>query len=159
MRWRLCLLGIPNASTPEGSHALPSSAWPILGFLATCARGEASRDSVASVLWPDDDPESARHRLASVLWRLKGVFGEDDCPVVSRQGDLGLVIGQNFWVDTVALELRARAAINHRLHHAMNAAARFRIRRALLSLTGEYLSGADAEWILLERERLRCLRL
>jgi len=121
-------------------------------------RRKASRDAVAAALWPNQDSDAARHCLASALWRIKALFGDEANPVVVRQQDLGLRIHRSLWIDAVALERRARPLVDQP-NAACEAPVRHRLRRALLGYAGDFLPAVDAEWALLERERLRCLRL
>jgi DNA-binding SARP family transcriptional activator len=152
------MLGEPIATPVGGTPvALPSSAWPLIGFLLASPRRKASRDAVATALWPDQSTDSARHCLATALWRLKGAFGEADNPVDAHPADLAVRADCQIWFDTVALERRANRLAGK--DRGIDAAARRRIRRTLLASEGDYLPCVDAEWALLERERLRCLRL
>jgi DNA-binding SARP family transcriptional activator len=121
-------------------------------------RREASREAVAATLWPNQDNDAARHCLASALWRIKALFGDAVNPIIVRQQDLVLRMHRSLWIDAVALERRARPLVDQP-NAACAPSLRHRLRRALLSYGGDFLPAIDAEWALLERERLRCLRL
>jgi DNA-binding SARP family transcriptional activator len=112
------------------------------------------RDALVAALWPDQTIEGARHNLATLMWRIKSAFGDATGPLVAQAGRLALPRRGGLWIDALALEHRARAALK-----GVAAGTRPRTRRDLLALAGDFLPSVDAEWALLERERLRCLRL
>lgn len=151
------MLGSP-AAIPVGGYpvTLPTSGWMLIGFLMTAPRREASRDAAAAALWPEQGNEAARRCLATTLWRTRAAFGEADCPVGAGASSVTLRFSRGIWTDALALERRALAALQQPPPEGQ---ARGRLRRTLLACTGEFLQGVDAEWALLERERLRCLRL
>jgi DNA-binding SARP family transcriptional activator len=154
-RWRLMMLGPMIASPVAGaSTTLPAGAWTLLGFLVAQPHHDATRDAAAAALWPDQPGDAARPSLATLIWRIKSVFGEAANPLVVQGERLSLRRRGSLWIDALALEHRAQAAMN-----GVAAARRARVRRQLLALSGDFLPTIDTEWALLERERLRCLRL
>ena len=153
------MLGSTTAAPVAGEPVmLPACAWPLLGYLIVQPNHEARREAVAAALWPDQPDEPARRNLATLIWRVKAAFGDTDSPLEVQNGRLALRCGRRLWIDALALEHRARVATRGSVG-AMPASARARVRRSLLALSGDFLPSIDAEWALVERERLRCLRL
>ncbi|WP_448502759.1 AfsR/SARP family transcriptional regulator [Sphingomonas sp.] len=154
-RWRLTMLGSTIAAPVAGEPAtLPAGAWPLFGYLVARRRHDAPRDAVVSALWPDQTIEAARHNLATLMWRIRSAFGDAAGPLEAHGGRLALRPQSGLWIDALALEHRARAALK-----GVPVGTRARTRRDLVALAGDFLPSVDAEWALLERERLRCLRL
>jgi DNA-binding SARP family transcriptional activator len=109
--------------------------------------GRPSRAVIAGELWPDVPEEHAHGSLRSALWRLhKAVPGLVD----TSGGALGLAAGVRVdvreftaWASRV---LDPRAGPESLVAHG-------------IALEGELLPGWYDDWVLLERERLRQLRL
>ncbi len=151
-RWAARLFGPPVLSAAHGNPVSTSpSLLTLIAYLATARDGRACRTSIIAALWPDREEAKARHCLATMLWRLKGQVGTRSQPILA-DGD-ALYLDAQTWVDTLAFETRlrkVRASGNVDLH---NLAAAIRYCR------GAFLDGQFAEWVLLERERLRCLHI
>ncbi|MGH6883230.1 MAG: AfsR/SARP family transcriptional regulator [Hypericibacter sp.] len=62
------------------------------------------------------------------------------------------------WIDTIAFERRVAPALAAWPAHTA-LAMRNRMRKALRLYRGDFFPSHDEEWVLLERERLRCLQL
>lgn len=125
--------------------ALPQSAQRLVAFLALHEH-PVQRLYAAGSLWLDATEEHANASLRSVLWRL----GRQDCDLIHATGGLvGLAPG-------VAVDLREVRDRAHALLRDERArrADLDRIRRA-----GEVLPGWYDDWVLLERERFRQVRL
>lgn len=155
-RWAFSLLG--SASLVRSGHGtvnVPASCWPVIGLLLTCPGHRASRGIVAGTLWPEQNEEAARHCLATTLWRFKGTLGKSSGPI-SSMGD-SLSLDDGIWADVLAFRKRTQG-IESTSHVAL-ATTRQRLRVALRLYRGDYLYGYEAEWLALERERLRCLYL
>ena len=125
----------------------------LLGFLSTRPGRQAGRQAAAAALWPDQSDQSARHCLATTLWRLRAGIGAD-LPLYTTAETLRLDDG--VWTD-VAL-FQARALRNGRAS-CRDADSLLRLRRTVRSYGGDLLEGDDHEWLGAERERLRCLFL
>jgi DNA-binding SARP family transcriptional activator len=154
------VLGVAAAARVGGaSIAVPPNCWPVFGYLLAAPRREAQRDALAMALWPDHESDAARHSLASALYRIKSAFGDLACPVEASGERLRLRLDGTLWVDMLAFERRAAplAAIAGTV--SLDPAARRRLHRALHGYGGDFMPMVDAEWALIERERLRCLRL
>jgi DNA-binding SARP family transcriptional activator len=129
----------------EVGDGLPRCAQRLIAHLSLC--GRPARAFVAGQLWPDVPEELAHGSLRSALWRVqKAVPGL----VEVSGGALGLAAGVR--VDVREFRAWAQRVLdpNAVLDDVM--ASEFGLR-------GELLPGWYEDWVLLERERLRQLRL
>ncbi len=136
---------------------MPASCWPIIGFVAAQPRRETARARLAGVLWPGMGDEAARRCLATALWRLKAAFQAGAMPLLVNNETIAIPPRQIAAIDVVRLEWHAAYVL--RARRLPGTDYRRRATRLLLEAGGDFLSGIDAEWAALERERLRCLRL
>jgi DNA-binding SARP family transcriptional activator len=142
----LFLLGGFDLRHGDRSIWLPSSAERLVAFLAVHG-GSPNRSFVAGNLWPETREDRAAGNLRSTLWRLRRV-------------------GHRV-VDSSATQLWLRADVRvdlHRLKEIIRKALDEQrdLRRnevATLLAPADLLPGWYEEWVLLERERLRQLRL
>lgn len=130
----------------ERSIGLPHGVQRLLAFLAI-ARQPVHRSRVAGQLWPDVAEWRALANLRSVLWRL----GRVRAPAVRAVGDR-LALDAGIGVDLRELTEFA----NHLLDAADPPSPR---RLAELIDASEILPGWEEEWLVIERERFRELRL
>jgi DNA-binding SARP family transcriptional activator len=147
------LLGGFTLSTPAGPAYLGHSAERLVAILALDGRA-LHRDVLAGRLWPELPQSRARANLRSVLWRLPSAAR----PVVRSEGQaLGLF---GVAVDVSQLVWSVRALLRGDPTHA-DGRARFSLREPVeaLRLDRELLPGWGEEWVVIERERLRQLRL
>jgi DNA-binding SARP family transcriptional activator len=123
---------------------VPYSAQRLLAFLALHDR-PLQRLYVAGCLWLDSTQEHANANLRTALWRLR----RPGCVVVeATPSDLGLA-------DGVVVDLNeAAAAARRALSHDGEAAD-----LEQLCLAGDLLPGWYDDWLLIERERFRQLRV
>ena len=63
------------------------------------------RRNVAASIWPDQDEDSAKHCLATTIWRFKEALKGHGLPIRIRAGSLSLV--RPLWTDHAAFERRA----------------------------------------------------
>ena len=124
---------------------LPRGAQRLVAYL--CLSRRPARPAVAGTLWPDVGEEQAHASLRSALWRLRGA-----APglVDARGGALTLAPG--VLVDVQRLQDWAR-----QVQDPLVAAEELPWPET--ALLGDLLPGWYDEWLLLERERLRQLRL
>ena len=130
----------------EEPVALPMSAQRLLAFLALHSR-PVMRLYAAGSLWLEASEERANASLRSTLWRLR----RPGCPLVSvSPTHVGIA-------PEVRVDFRAVTATAHRLLEG-DATPR---RRDLheMRTAGELLPDWYDDWIVLERERFRQLRL
>ena len=157
--WIMRLLGHEHISRSDiGALDLPDIWWPVLGSLLAAPRWKLTRGILAGRLWPDKDEQSARHCLATALWRIKSRLPRDQ-KLVSLDGEsVRLSLGRFDFVDMLAFERRAQSALRHPDSLAC-AGERHRLARALRHYAGSFLASRDQETIVFDRERLRTLYL
>jgi DNA-binding SARP family transcriptional activator len=136
-------LRLDGPRSPDLSRDLPRGVQRVLAHLALCPR--SPRSAVAGRLWPDVSEQHAHGSLRSALWRL-----QKTAPglVEASNGVLGLAAH-------VTVDVRELGDWAHRL------------RDPCLdvddlpppALGAELLPGWYDDWVLLERERLRQLRV
>jgi DNA-binding SARP family transcriptional activator len=127
---------------------VPHSSQRLVAFLAI-NDGPLARDVVAAQLWSEATGDRAGAALRTALWRLgpspaRGL-------VVAARGRLAL--GDDVDVDFRATALRAQAIVGG---HALTATRR---DVATLRMAGDLLPDWYDDWVILERERFRQLRI
>jgi DNA-binding SARP family transcriptional activator len=136
------------------------SALGLLAYLALYASHPLPREKVSAELWPECDPDRARSRLSTALWRLRTALGKDRCGSVVTEGGeaaIGLTPAVLDAVDTRRFEAEARRFL------ADNDGARdWRDGADDAGPRGEPLAGWYSVWALSARVRLedlgeRCL--
>jgi DNA-binding SARP family transcriptional activator len=143
---QLCLLGRWALRRGEVSLDVPVGGQRVLAYLAL--RGPGSRAIVAGTLWPDVREDRATGNLRSALWRLNHHWPG---LVVHHGRDLRLHPSVALDLDLL-VSLAQRAAEPSRTLDAAEALVE-------LNRSGDLLPGWYDDWVLLERERLRQLRL
>jgi len=146
MRYELSLLRGFQLRLDDEPVYLPGSAQRLTAFLALQQRPLA-RACVAGRLWPDASEENAHASLRSALWRSRRL---GDALIEVREGRLGL--GREVAVDRRVLVARAQRLIDR-----ATVCDDEELTSALPD--HELLPGWHDEWVLVERERLRHLRL
>ncbi|MCW2796837.1 BTAD domain-containing putative transcriptional regulator [Nocardioides sp.] len=135
----------PPAQEPKPTGNLAPSAQRLLAHLGLY--GARARSAVAGALWPDVPEEQAQGSLRTTLWRLQKVApGLVDC----SQASVRLVSG-------VAVDVQEVEAWARQVFEARTDVLALRTPRS--ALHGELLPGWYQDWVLVERERLRQLRL
>ncbi|MET7296679.1 BTAD domain-containing putative transcriptional regulator [Streptomyces griseoloalbus] len=118
----------------------------LLAFMGL--RGRVSRTVLAGTLWPEATEEHARGSLRTTLWKLP----RGKPSLIGCWGD-SLSISPTLCVDVHVLTRTALDVVE-------DSGPPSRTRPPLGLLTGEdLLPGWDEDWVLVERERLRQLRL
>jgi DNA-binding SARP family transcriptional activator/tetratricopeptide (TPR) repeat protein len=79
---------IERDGTPLGGRVARRHPLALLALLATAQGRAVSRDKLVAWLWPEGEPETVRHRLNTLLYDLRRVFGRD--AIVSVGGDVRL---------------------------------------------------------------------
>jgi DNA-binding SARP family transcriptional activator len=109
--------------------------------------GRPARTAIAGRLWPDVTEEHAHGSLRSALWRVQKV-----APGLITASGGTLSLAHEVRVDVQELKEWARRAMDP-------CSALDDIAAGDLELGGELLPGWYEDWVLLERERLRQLRM
>lgn len=125
--------------------ALPHGVERIIAFLAIC-RTPPGRGRVASVLWPDVAEDRAQHDFRSALWRLRRIAA------VIREDDHRLEFEPHVVVDYNVISDLTQSLIT-------TAASPDLARIPDLVRAEDILSGWEEEWLVVERERFRMLRV
>jgi DNA-binding SARP family transcriptional activator/TolB-like protein len=126
MPLRLTTLGTPRVFYRDGVELaeLPSQRLRFALLVYLAAEGEATRDSILSMFWPDRDPARSRHALRQMLYELRQLLGEDWIEL----GRDRVVVHAD--VDVVAFEAAATGG---------------RHEEALALYGGEFLAGFDLD--------------
>jgi DNA-binding SARP family transcriptional activator len=158
-RWRITLLGELSIRTAAGRHVrLPPNAWSLLAFLVASPSQSAARASVASDLWPEANESTARHCLASAVWRVKEALKSGPSLIEAGEDQIRLRRSRDVWIDVIAFDRRIQS-LNPGQTDLIDCQKRLRLKRALDSYEGDFATGIDVPRTLVERERLRTLFL
>jgi DNA-binding SARP family transcriptional activator len=125
--------------------SVPANVQRLLAFVAL--NGRVLRTHAAGLLWPEVDEVHAHGSLRSTIWRLHRIW-----PGLLCSAEHSLDIRTDTRVDYRELLQTARRLLEH---------SEFSDDREVRVLTGngELLPGWYDDWIFLERERMRQLRL
>ena len=143
---RLCLLDGFALQCGGASVELPFSAQRLLAFLAFQER-PVLRSYVAGSLWLEKSEERANANLRAALWRLR----QPGLQLVDATG-AHLAVSDNVTIDIREALLQARRLLSGPT--PLDGAA-----VDALVLSGEILPDWYDDWVAIERERLRQLRL
>jgi DNA-binding SARP family transcriptional activator len=126
------------------------SAQRLVGFVALHDR-PVRRSRVSGTLWLDSSEERANASLRSALWRVPA---PDGVSVVSASST-------HVWLNPgIEVDFRATIAKAHALFDAHTSdAAVIDVARELCSFSDDLLPGWYEDWVIMERERFRYLRL
>lgn len=125
---------------------LPIQAQRVLGFLAV-RPSMTQRDALAGTLWPDFSEARARSNLRTALWRIRQAG-----PRIVEATRNWVKIGAGVHVDSRRASKLAQDLIEHKTVAPVT-------RSALALLEEDLLPGWDEEWLVVERERMRQLRI
>ncbi|MFF3930489.1 AfsR/SARP family transcriptional regulator [Streptomyces hirsutus] len=143
---RLRLLGQFRLELGTETVELCRNGQRLLAFMGL--RGRVSRTILAGTLWPEATEEHARGSLRTTLWKLP----HGGPPLIGCCGD-SLLVAPTLRVDVHILTQTALDVVEDR-------GPPFHAQPPLGLLTGEdLLPGWDEDWVMVERERLRQLRL
>jgi DNA-binding SARP family transcriptional activator len=125
---------------------LPIQAQRVLGYLAV-RPSAAQREALAGTLWPDSSETRARSNLRTALWRIRQAG-----PWVVEATRSWVRISSGVHVDSRRATKLAQDLIERRTPALVT-------RSALALLEEDLLPGWDEEWLVVERERMRQLRI
>jgi DNA-binding SARP family transcriptional activator len=144
--FRLSLLGSFELSCNDGPVPVPLPVQRLLAFLALRDH-PARRDYVACMLWMDSSDDRALGSLRSALWRL-------------RRSALGSVESTSRGLQLapeVAVDVREASVLARRLLDPATDVEQAEVDR--MSLASDLLPDWYDDWVVMERERFRQLRV
>jgi DNA-binding SARP family transcriptional activator len=145
-RLRLALLGSFELFCGDGPVPVPVPAQRLLAFLALQDH-PASRQYVAGTLWIDSSDERALGSLRSALWRLRRC-----APALVESTDRGLRLGPAITVD-----IREASELARQLFDPATDVEGSEDEQT--ALASDLLPDWYDDWVVLERERFRQLRV
>lgn len=146
----ICLFGCPECR--RGNEVLPPLAThktqSLLAYLILHRHQPQSRDELATLLWGDRDDAHARHSLATALWRIRRLLGEDCLltDAISVQFSPSIPL----WLDVAEFEKIADPSAQSEIENLRSAVELYR---------GDLLEGFYDDWCIEERYRLEALYL
>lgn len=144
-RSMLCLLGRFRLLVAGHPRSLPTQAQRLLALLAV-RRPAQSRSALAGTLWEDVPEARAQANLRNAVWRVRAVDGALLCCTrreVALDADLDV-------------DLRDARTYAHRL---MRGDVTEPDTRAVTVLEDDLLPAWDEQWLVIERERQRQVRM
>jgi DNA-binding SARP family transcriptional activator len=145
-RIQLCLMQGFSLSCDREPISIPLSAQRVAAFVALRSR-PALRGYVAEMLWLDATQDRAMGNLRSALWRLR----QAGAAIVETSGDY-LSLARDVDVDVLDFQ-----SWSHGLMTGEGDIARASVEQ--IAVAGDLLPDWYDDWVLIERERLRQLRL
>jgi LuxR family maltose regulon positive regulatory protein len=151
----LSILGFGKASVSVGGKLLTLSDWQTqsvrdLFFYFLNSQKPLTREQIAETLWPDiDSPQKIKLRFKNEIYRLRRAAGQD----IVTYADVFYSFNHalNFEYDVEAFEsFLARAKISEDVEEQI-----MFYQKAVDLVTGPYLDDIYADWVTIERERLR----
>jgi DNA-binding SARP family transcriptional activator len=127
---------------------LPMGCQRLVALVALADR-PIRRSRIAATLWPDTSEDRARANLRSALWRVSSVADV----LVTSAWHVGLA-------DGVAVDYRAEVAAFNRLNDSRHDIAHdLALAQEIGGRCGELLLDWGEDWVMVERERFRQIRL
>ena len=126
--------------------------------MAHSSRESISREELIGTIWPDDEPESARTKLRMALSSLRRQLEPPDIGpgVVVTANRLNAGLNHDVVrTDTGVFEMECAAADREPILEAQLA----RLESAVSHCAGDLLPGYYEDWVVVERERIRCLMI
>ncbi len=130
----------------------------LLAYLVCNRDRPSSRDQLAGLLWPEKDPDTARHALRQAVYNLRATLpGADSTlpPVLTSHADIRLNPESPYWFDVQEFEDALRGGTGQSVDL-------LRLSRAVQLYRGDLLPGFFVRdspefeaWLTTERERLR----
>jgi DNA-binding SARP family transcriptional activator len=147
----------------HNDEEIPASAWgsqqtrTVLKMLLTRRSHVVSADQLVDILWPDDDPDTARNRLHVRISQLRRALAPENpsAYILTHRGGYGFNPEADCWID--AVEFEARAEWGRRCQECENLSEAIAAYETACALyRGDFLEEELYEdWTLAERERLR----
>jgi DNA-binding SARP family transcriptional activator len=156
-------VGHPDPCDEYVQEPCSRRAQALLAYLLLHRSRMHRREVLAGVLWGEASEERARGALRTTLWRLRRAIEPAGVPtgrylVTTSQGEVGVRVGIDVWVDVAAFEEAVAKAVAGR-PEALQEEHAAQLELSLRLYEGELLEGFYDDWVLRERERLRALYL
>jgi DNA-binding SARP family transcriptional activator len=144
----------------DASGHLSTRAQAFFAFLVLHPGRQFRREVLAGTFWGASPDHKARASLRSTLWRLRRVLEPDGIRKgtylrTTGAGEVSFNRDSEHYLDVAAFERGIGPAIE-RADEALTDAALSHVQDGLDRYAGDLLEGLDDDWILPERERLRC---
>lgn len=161
----ISLLGSPQITLDGIPLTIPTSrAMPLIAYLAIIGKAQ-TRETLASLLWPDSSHKHALAALRTTLWRLKST-GLENWIVLDRS-EIGLNYHRNIEVDVVKFKTLLDNCNTH--GHPYSRICLFctpSLTEAIELYRGEFMTGFNIskplpfdDWRMLQSESLETLHL
>jgi DNA-binding SARP family transcriptional activator len=157
---RVWLFGVPEiyGGLPPSQSLEGRKAQELFCYLLLTRGRQCSRETLATLLWPEVPPERAKKYLRQATWRIHATL---DSPIhpserVLTTGPEWLQIADDapIWCDVEAFETAIRDASGVR-DEALDAGQARRLHQAVALYRGDLLETWYQDWCLFERERLQ----
>jgi DNA-binding SARP family transcriptional activator len=121
------------------------------------------REVLAGLLWGDYSHQKAHNCLNTAVWRLRQVLEPQGIPVgtyflSTPQRELGFNTQSDYWLDVGVFEEQARRFLAHTVLKVDSEEIQS-LEKTMQLYTGDLLEGHYDDWVLYERERMRCYYL
>jgi DNA-binding SARP family transcriptional activator len=122
-----------------------------------------SRESLASLLWPDTTTAQSKKKLRQALWHLQSALGSQHEPVHDRvllvePDRVQINTEADLWLDVAVFE-RAYNFVRGIAGQELDTQRVQALQNVLQLYRGPLLEGCDRDWCLYERERFQNMRL
>lgn len=135
----------------------------LVAYLALNRTRANSRDCLSGLFWGDEPVERSKACLSTTLWRLRRALEPDDGSrgtyILSSGGDstVGINTANIAWLDVAALEESVRPLVGSQAG-SLGQPEIDRAERAIVACAGSLMDDFYEDWVVAERERVRCLR-
>lgn len=135
----------------------------LFGYLLLHRRSPQSRESLASLLWPETTTAHAKKRLRHVLWLLQSALGSHteappDRLLLLTADQVQVNPEANFWLDVAMFE-KTFACVERIASRQLDTQHVQALHNAIQCYRGPLLDGCYEDWCLYERERLQNMYL
>ncbi|HEX8662527.1 MAG TPA: BTAD domain-containing putative transcriptional regulator [Beijerinckiaceae bacterium] len=162
-RPQILLFGRLRFCQAEGGSApaLSGAARELLAYLCVHRGKELRRERLADLFWPDLDQVRSRNALNTAVWRVnKSIKDEPELTLRSTPEVLALETGASVATDVEMFEAAVRRGLETWGQDPhLPADVRQELSGAVGHHSAPFLEGCNAEWAVVERERLSSLHL
>jgi predicted ATPase/DNA-binding SARP family transcriptional activator len=123
-------------------------------------RQQHSRDSLATLFWPENSQREARANLRRTLYRINEIMG--DQWLTAGAETIGLAAGADFWLDSELFQRHLAEGLAHGGAESLPPDCQARLSAAVQLYTDDFLAGftlpdcpAFDDWQYYQREELR----